>query len=411
MLYSTWKRITFAGVMTALLVSACGRGLGGDAVLPSGGADETGTPINIVQGPINQWDLPPDMSIDPEQTYIATLKTEKGDVVIELFADKTPVTVNNFVFLANEGFYDGTTFHRVIADFMAQGGDPTGTGAGGPGYLFEDEIVDGLIFNDEGLLAMANAGPGTNGSQFFITYGPAPWLNGLHTIFGKVVEGMDVVRSLTLRDPQENPPNRGDAIFTVEIEELEESILPTPTATSVPVVPEPAEGRPLAELEIPARENIYSGMPEMVIDMGKTYEAVVTTTRGNFTILLEPLSAPRSVNNFVVISELGYFDGFPVSALQEGALVLTGSPRGTQDSDIGYTLPSEASPPTIKGAVGFWFRPDVFESSGSQVFILLDDVPGWEASFTVFGNVTGGMQVVESLTLEDRIERVEIRVR
>ncbi|MDQ2692864.1 MAG: peptidylprolyl isomerase [Chloroflexota bacterium] len=142
-----------------------------------------------------------------------------GEFVAELFADQAPVTVNNFVFLARQGYYDGTTFHRVLDGFMAQGGDPTGTGMGGPGYQFEDEFSDDLTFDRPGLLAMANSGPNTNGSQFFITYAPTPHLNGRHTIFGEVIEGMDVVNSITRRDPQQNPDFEGDAIAAITITE------------------------------------------------------------------------------------------------------------------------------------------------------------------------------------------------
>lgn len=165
------------------------------------------------------YDTPPAISIDITKTYTATIELEKGgEIVIELFADKAPITVNNFVFLAREGFYDGTTFHRVLKGFMAQGGDPTGTGGGGPGYSFEDEFSD-LGFDSEGLLAMANSGPNTNGSQFFITYAPTPHLNGLHTIFGQVIEGMDVVNGLTERDPNQAPDFEGDKIKTITITE------------------------------------------------------------------------------------------------------------------------------------------------------------------------------------------------
>ncbi|HNB53730.1 MAG TPA: peptidylprolyl isomerase, partial [Anaerolineales bacterium] len=142
------------------------------------------------------------MIIDPSQTYIATIQTAKGNIVIKLLADKAPLAVNNFVFLATNGWYDKVTFHRVLQGFMAQGGDPSGTGYGGPGYAFQNEDA-GLSFDREGLLAMANAGPDTNGSQFFITFGPAEHLDGGYTIFGEVIEGMDVVKSLTLRDPSQ----------------------------------------------------------------------------------------------------------------------------------------------------------------------------------------------------------------
>ena len=148
-----------------------------------------------------QWNKPPEMVIDPKKKYTATLSTDKGDIVLELFAEKTPRTVNNFVFLAREGFYDGTVFHRVIQDFMAQGGDPTGTGTGGPGYRFADEFDPSLKHNKPGIFSMANAGPGTNGSQFFITHVPTPWLDGKHSVFGQVIQGMDVLMSIPPRDP------------------------------------------------------------------------------------------------------------------------------------------------------------------------------------------------------------------
>ena len=148
-----------------------------------------------------KWNTPPQMTLDPKKKYTATFNTDKGDILVELFGDKAPRTVNNFVFLAREGFYDGTTFHRVIPDFMAQGGDPTGTGTGGPGYRFADEFDPTLKHNKPGLLSMANAGPNTNGSQFFLTHVPTPWLDGKHTIFGQVIQGMDVLLSIPPRDP------------------------------------------------------------------------------------------------------------------------------------------------------------------------------------------------------------------
>jgi peptidyl-prolyl cis-trans isomerase B (cyclophilin B) len=149
----------------------------------------------------------PEMGIDPSKRYAAVMETSRGDVTLELFADRTPVTVNNFVFLAREGFYDGVTFHRVIEGFMIQGGDPEGSGRGGPGYVFEDEFRDDLRFDAPGLLAMANAGPGTNGSQFFITLGTPSHLDGRHTIFGRVVEGNEIVQAIggTPTDASDRP--------------------------------------------------------------------------------------------------------------------------------------------------------------------------------------------------------------
>ena len=166
----------------------------------------------------NMYAAPPAMIIDPAKKYTATIETEKGDIVAELYADKVPNTVNNFVFLAREGFYDNTTFHRVIEDFMAQAGDPTGTGRGGPGYRFADEFDATLRHDGPGVLSMANAGANTNGSQFFITFEATPWLDGRHAVFGKVIEGLDVLSSISIRDPQ-TAPTPGDLIKTIRIEE------------------------------------------------------------------------------------------------------------------------------------------------------------------------------------------------
>jgi peptidylprolyl isomerase len=159
----------------------------------------------------------PAMQLEEGKDYIARISTDVGEIVVDLYEEQTPLTVNNFVTLANLGFYDNTTFHRVIEGFMAQAGDPSATGAGGPGYQFADEIVPELTFDGPGVLAMANAGPNTNGSQFFITFDKTDWLNGQHTIFGKVIEGEDVLAKVTLRDPQA-ATEPGTAIETITIE-------------------------------------------------------------------------------------------------------------------------------------------------------------------------------------------------
>jgi peptidyl-prolyl cis-trans isomerase B (cyclophilin B) len=156
-----------------------------------------------------EYSNPPAMSIDPNKAYTATFNTSKGSIVCELFTKDAPKTVNNFVFLAKDHFYDGTVFHRVIADFMIQGGDPTGTGRGGPGYRFEDETRNNPNRHKVGSLSMANAGPNTNGSQFFITHIATDWLDGKHTVFGQVTSGQDVVNAI----------KQGDTLASVTIEE------------------------------------------------------------------------------------------------------------------------------------------------------------------------------------------------
>ncbi|MBN1936483.1 MAG: peptidylprolyl isomerase [Anaerolineae bacterium] len=165
-----------------------------------------------------QYATPPEMFIDPAQPYFATVETSKGTFCIELFADKAPKTVNNFAFLAQTGFYDGVPFHRVLPDFMAQAGDPSGTGILGPGYSFEDEFSPDLRHDGPGIVSMANAGANTNGSQFFITYVATPQLDDQHSVFGKVVQGFEVVQAIAPRDPQQNPYAPWDRIKTIHID-------------------------------------------------------------------------------------------------------------------------------------------------------------------------------------------------
>ncbi len=157
----------------------------------------------------NRYSKPFDMQIDPAKKYTATIETNRGIIVVDLFAAQAPRTVNNFVALARDGYYDGVTFHRVIKDFMVQGGDPTGTGRGGPGYTFKDEFDPKLKHDKPGVLSMANAGANTNGSQFFITHVPTPWLDGKHSVFGQVAKGQDVVNKI----------EQGDVMLSVTISE------------------------------------------------------------------------------------------------------------------------------------------------------------------------------------------------
>jgi peptidylprolyl isomerase len=182
-------------------------------------ASPTATPRSTASPAARRYATPPAMAIDPQKSYVAALETDKGTIRIKLLPDIAPQTVNSFVFLAREGYFDGVTFHRVLPGFMAQGGDPQGTGYGGPGYNLPDEFSDRPI--DRGTVAMANTGaPNSGGSQFFITYTRQARLDGKYTVFGEVIEGMDVAEKLTPRDPDTNPnAPPGDRIIKVTIEE------------------------------------------------------------------------------------------------------------------------------------------------------------------------------------------------
>jgi cyclophilin family peptidyl-prolyl cis-trans isomerase/2-hydroxychromene-2-carboxylate isomerase len=186
------------------------------AALSASGLDST---IGLIALGSHQYRSCPPFEVDTSAGYVAVLHTDKGDITIRLLPDRAPLAVNSFIFLARDGWFDGTTFHRVIPGYVAQAGDPSGTGSGGPGYYFKNEVYVDLLFDKPGVVGMANAGPDTNGSQFFITYAPAPQLDGQYTILGQVIDGMDVVESLAPRDPQASaglPP--GDRILSVTIE-------------------------------------------------------------------------------------------------------------------------------------------------------------------------------------------------
>ncbi len=196
----------------------------GTEATPGTGSDTVGSQptsaTDSVASEIKTYDAAPPMTIDATKNYTATITTPRGDIVIKLRPDLAPQAVNNFVFLAREGFYDGVTWHRVLENFMAQTGDPTGTGMGGPGYTIPDEFTNEVLFDRPGIVAQANTGmPNSGGSQFFITTAPTTWLNGAYTIFGEVVEGQDIVNGIPLRDPEQNPTTPGEEIIKVSITE------------------------------------------------------------------------------------------------------------------------------------------------------------------------------------------------
>lgn len=377
----------------------------------------------------DMYDAPPPMTIDPETYYYATIRTAKGDIRIQLFAERAPKTVNNFVFLAREGFYDDTTFHRVIDGFMAQAGDPLGTGGGGPGYEFEDEFYPGLVFDQSGLLAMANRGPGTNGSQFFITFAPTEWLTGNHTIFGKVIEGEEVLGEITRIDPEQDVGMIGDKIFGIDIHESDVSILPTPTpspptptptATPTPFAPSAldADDRPLATIEPAARVNYFNTAPDVTIDTSAEYQALVSTSQGDFVVDLFAEEAPVAVNNFVMLAELGFYDDTPISLVRPEDSIIFGSPDANALNDAGYRIAAELNPDIELEFGVLTYLPvenreaDTILSSSSQILLaLVEPPPDLAGQLGFFGQVVDGLEVLPELTTDDTIKSITISTR
>ena len=233
---SRFNRLPLALIVLTALVFASGCSSGDSEAEPtsSSAPPPVATSGAAAVPQAKQYEQSPPVTIDASKRYTATIVTDVGDIVLELYADKTPLTVNNFVFLARDGYYNNTTFHRVLAGFMAQAGDPTGTGRGGPGYTIPDESVAGVT-HDAGVISMANVGlPNTGGSQFFITFVPTPFLDGhnadgtakqcalpnvsCHTVFGRVIDGQDALSNVRLRDPDRDP-NPGTGITTIRITE------------------------------------------------------------------------------------------------------------------------------------------------------------------------------------------------
>jgi len=224
---STENRMRPLQTLVALLtislfaLAACGESTPEPTVAPTSTPSPTMAEVTQVEVKMlspGDNPRPPVGALDTSKTYTATFETDKGEFKILLFDDEAPLTVENFINLATIGFYEGTMFHRVIPDFMAQGGDPLGTGTGGPGYQFQDEFHGSRQHDKPGVLSMANSGPGTNGSQFFITFAPTPHLDGMHSVFGEVVEGLDDALNITTRDPG-TAQTPGDVIEKISINE------------------------------------------------------------------------------------------------------------------------------------------------------------------------------------------------
>jgi peptidyl-prolyl cis-trans isomerase B (cyclophilin B) len=353
---------------------------------------------------------------DPKAIYVATIITDKGNIVAELYQD-TPGGTNNFVTLAQNGYYDGLTFHRVEPGFVIQGGDPAGDGSGGPGYTIPAEINH---LHTKGALAWARTGDQVNpdknssGSQFYVTLDATPFLDGGYSVFGQVIEGMDVAEKIAV----------GDKIQKIEISEATASLMPTPAPTAVPNPPVAAEGRPLAKLKLEERSGVYNAAPAMTIDPAKSYAATIETDKGNIVVELDPKTAPVTVNNFVLLSNLGYYDGMPVAHVQQSGadgqpgFAVTGSPAKRPDSDVGYTLavePTAAASQVVTGTLAMYPLPDPATgqplASGSQFLIASNAFPDSGTPFNVFGKVVEGLDIVAKLAIDDIIKTITISER
>jgi cyclophilin family peptidyl-prolyl cis-trans isomerase len=346
--------------------------------------------------------------VKPNTVYVATIVTDKGNIVAELYQD-TPESLNNFVTLALNGFYDGLTFHRVEPDFVIQGGDPLGDGGGGPGYTIPGEFAH---THPRGALAWARTGDEVNperrssGSQFYITLEETPFLDGAYSVFGYVLEGMDVAGQIAA----------GDVIQRIDIAEGGASQLPTPTPTPEPKPATLQDGRPLAAVAVAEREGYFNVPAESVtLEEGKAYQATIKTPKGDIVIDLDSENAAATVNNLKLLADLGFYDGMPVSYVEPGAYAMFGSPAARPDSDVGYLLPLEetaSASEIITGTVAMYPIPvqasGELKASGSQFFIALTQLPSEGTPLNVLGKITAGLDIVALLESGDAVESIMV---
>lgn len=401
-------------------------GAGGSAIRRLDDLDAEG--IGAVVKP--SFDAPPAAALDPTQDYVAVFELESGTVRIQLFDDIAPIHANNLVFLIEEGFYDGLTFHRVLEGEVAQTGDPSATNNGDAGYILPDEGVpsldEPLTLGDEGLIAMARTRVGASSSQFFITLSPQEQLDSLGFVpFGRVIEGLELVRALTPRNPLATPlPEAGDRILSASIETLPagsvELELPTLSAAAAAraaadddaaaVAAEQAEALPEPPTPV---ENVavekptWSAPPEITIDMSLDYTAVLELETGTVRIDLFEEAAPIHANNFVFLAEQGFYDGLTFHRVIPGFVAQGGDPTATGTGGSGYNLPDEEvgdnAETLTNGAAGIIaMARGPLGASGSQFYITYSPQGGLDAQgFTAFGRIVDGMAAIDALPPRD----------
>ena len=377
-----------------------------------------------------RFGAPPVAALDPTQDYVAVFELESGTVRIQLFDDVVPIHSNNFVFLIEEGFYDGLTFYRVLADEIAQTGDPSATGNGDAGYVLPDEgaptLDEPLTLGDQGLIAMARTGAETSSSQFFITLSPQEQLDGLGFVpFGRVVEGLELVLALTPRNPLATPtPEAGDRILSASIETLPSGSvaleLPTlsPAAAARAAAANEAAATSAAQAEAPPKppnpgENVpvekptWPAPPEITIDASLDYTAVLELDTGTVRIDLFEETAPIHTNNFVFLAGQGFYDGLTFHRVIPGFVAQGGDPTATGTGGSGYNLPDEdvgdnaaALTNGIAGIIAMARGP--LGASGSQFYITYSAQGRLDAEgFTAFGQVVDGMNAIDALPPRD----------
>ena len=391
--------------------------------------DEAGAEaIGAVEKP--SYDAPPTANLDPTLDYIAVFELESGTVRIQLFDDLAPIHANNFVFLIEDGFYDGLTFHRVLEGEVAQTGDPSATNNGGAGYILPDESLpdldEPLTLGDGGLVAMARTGAGASSSQFFITLSPQGQLDSLGFIpFGRVIEGLELVRALTPRNPLATPlPEAGDRILSASIQTLPagSAELELPTVSAAAAAREDAAGEaatataeqteappeppPASESGAVAKPS-WPEPPAITIDPSLNYTAVLELETGTVRIDLFEDTAPIHANNFVFLAEQGFYDGLTFHRVLAGFVAQGGDPTGTGTGGSGYRLPDEEvgdnAAALTNGAVGvISMARGPGGASGSQFYITYTPQGGLDTQgFTAFGIVIEGMDAIEALTPRD----------
>lgn len=394
-------------------------------IVPAPAADDSRPLAALTAAERNgRFSEPAETYVKPNTVYIATIVTDKGNIVAELYQD-TPLSLNNFVTLAQNGFYDGLTFHRVVPGFVIQGGDPAGDGSGDSGYTIPAEIGHPHI---KGALAWARTSDEVNperassGSQFYITLDDTYFLDGAYSVFGGVIDGLDVTEQIAM----------GDKIIRIDISTGTTSLLPTPgptrtpaptatpgptstpTATPTPYAPSAQDGRPLAALSVAEREGVYNTAPAMTLDTTKTYQATIETDKGQFVIDLDAELAPISVNNFVLLANLGYYDGMPVAFAEPGVYMIAGSPASMPNSDVGYSISVErpvTDTQIITGTVSLYPTQSLageVVASGSQFFVSFMAMEDNTTPLNVFGMVSSGLDVVQQLVAGDIITKITI---